>query len=77
MAILEAGKNYKANMLKWLNKQLYEIKTNNTNSYLSSLDADFPYTIISACTTAEHERDGIAIPPPQQVASQDRRQTHH
>ena len=61
MAISEAGKNCKANTLKRLNKQLNEIKTKNTNSYLSSLDADFPYTIVSACTTAEHERGGIVF----------------
>ena len=61
MAISEAGKNCKATTLKWLNKQLNEVNTKNNNTYLSSLDADFPYTIVSACTTAEHERGGIVF----------------
>ena len=55
------GKTARPTRSKWLNKQLNEINTKNTNSYLSSLDADFPYTIVSACTTAEHERGGIVF----------------
>ena len=61
MAISEAGQNCKANTLKWLNKQLKETKSGNENAYLSSLEADFPYTIVSANTTAEHERGGIVF----------------
>jgi exonuclease III len=61
MAISEAGSNCKANKLKWLNKQLKETNTSNGNEYLSSLDADFPYTIVSASTSAEHERGGIVF----------------
>jgi hypothetical protein len=61
MAISEAGQNCKASTLKWLNKQLKETKSGNENEYLSSLEADFPYTIVSVNTTAEHERGGIVF----------------
>ena len=61
MAISEAGQNCQANTLKWLNEQLKETTSGNENEYLSSLDAGFPYTIVSASTSAEHERGGIVF----------------
>jgi hypothetical protein len=61
MAISEAGKHCKAEDLKWFNKDMDENTSANSNQYLSSADADFPYSITSACTESANERGGIVF----------------
>ena len=61
LAISEAGKHCKADTIKWLNKNMDENTSTNENKYLAASDADFPYTITSACTESEHERGGIVL----------------
>ena len=61
LAISEAGKQCNANDLKWLNKSMDDYSGENEHAYLNAMQADFPYTIVSATTSAEHERGGIVF----------------
>jgi hypothetical protein len=61
MAISEAGKHCNAADQTWLNKNMDENISTNANQHLSTVDADFPYTITSACTESPNERGGIVL----------------
>ena len=61
MAISEAGKNCRAETLRWLNKSMNENTSISASTYLASSDAYFSYTITSACTESDHERGGIVL----------------
>jgi hypothetical protein len=59
VAISEAEKNCNADDLKWLNKTMDD--HDRDNEFLAATHTDFPYSIVSACTTEEHERGGIVL----------------
>ena len=61
IAISEAGKHCAAHDLKWLNKSMDDYSGSTEHAYLNAMQADFPYTIHSTHTTAEHERGGIVL----------------
>ena len=61
MTISESGKHCNAEALKWLNKNMDDNTPSNVNQYLSTIDTDFPYTIVSASTESDHERGGIVL----------------